>query len=296
MFGAGFWNGFSVGMGFELMRRILVPVIIIYLLLLCWWWLGPEKPQCSSARKVVAQRVIDEVVSGLREVSRDINKVEVFHLKNDPTDFVTFELRKQLMEGGRFDLSGTPIMEKIKAFLNLRNDGDFNVEKARRYAKRKNLDGVIIGTLNQFETTADGVVLDGVLKLVLANTEDVLVFPLSSLPKQAQEDGAQRAETVAIRLAAWERFGFVVLVILLLPITLIKLIKTVLTRESNGAILAVLVLITVLDGFSIHFLMGKEGVLGSSFVFCILLLSAIVFNLFVFSFTHKRLPLRPGEY
>ena len=298
MIGSGFWNGFSFGMGFELMRRVLVPILIIYLGLLCWWWLGPEKPQCSADRKIVAQRVIKQAVVELREVSRDIQKVDVLHLENDPTDFVTQELRKQLMEGGRFDLSGTPILEKLKNFLNLRNEGEFDAEQALKYAKRTKLDGVIIGVLNQFESTANGVVLEGMLKLIQVNTGMVLDFPLSSqLSKEVASAGVDGMESMVFaQLSGWGRLGIVVSVVLLLPILLIQLIKSVLLKESNGAILSVLVLITVFDGLAIRLLMGNDGFCGSWLVFCTLLLAAVLFNLFSFNFIRLRLPVHPSEY
>lgn len=295
----GFWNGFSFGMGFELMRRILVPVIAIYLGLCCWWWLGPEKPECSSERKEVARRVLEDVSIKLSDVSRAIYRIEVLHFENDPTDFVTYELRNRLMENGRFDLSGTPFFEKLFNFLNLRNDGMFNIEDARKFAKKKKLDGVVIGRLNQFELTAEGVVLDGMLMLVQADGEGVINFPLSSqIPEIAASSESSDVKSVAFftQLSDWERLGVVILIVLLLPVLLIKLIKFVLMKESNGAILSVLILITVVDGFAIRLLMGNEGLCGNVLIFCTLLLLAMVFNLFVFSFTRLRLPARPGEY
>ena len=160
----GLFHGFSFGAGFELMRRVVVPVVLALCILGLWWWLGPEKPSCDSARQHVARSAVEHAVTRMRAEQGDVRRAAVLHLANDPTDFVTLTLRRRLMEGGWLDLDGTPPMEKIRSLLNFRNPSVYDVEKAREYGKENGLDAVIIGNLDQFETTKDSAVLKGLLK------------------------------------------------------------------------------------------------------------------------------------
>ena len=147
----GLFHGFSFGVGFELMRRVVAPAILALCILGVWWWLGPEKPSCDSARQHVARSAVEHAVTRIRAEQGDVRRAAVLHLANDPTDFVTLTLRRRLMEGGWLDLDGTPPLEKVRSLLNFRNPSVYDVEKAREYGKENGLDAVIIGNLDQFD-------------------------------------------------------------------------------------------------------------------------------------------------
>ena len=173
------FNGFSFGAGFELMRRVIAPAILVATPLMLWWWLGPEKPSCDSARQLAARSAIAQVAERIRTERGDIRRAAVLHIANDPSDYVTLSLRSRLAEGGLLDLDGTPPSEKIRNLLNLRNEGQFDVEKAIEYGKSHGLDAVLIGVLDEFETVKGKAVLKGQLKFVRISKGDVVDIPFS---------------------------------------------------------------------------------------------------------------------
>ena len=189
----GLFHGFSFGAGFELMRRVVVPVVLALCILGLWWWLGPEKPSCDSARQHVARSAVEHAVTRIRAEQGDARRAAVLHLANDPTDFVTLTLRRRLMEGGWLDLDGTPPLEKVRNLLNFRNPSVYDVEKAREYGKENGLDAVIIGNLDQFETTNNSAVLKGLLKFVRIAKGDVVNIHPALLPKHGGKGGEARA-------------------------------------------------------------------------------------------------------
>lgn len=180
----GALHGFSFGVGLELVRRIVVPAILIATPLFCWWYFGPDKPDCDLVRRDLAHTAAGRVAECVRAGRGEIRRAAVLHLVNDPTDYMTEALRERLVEGGLLDLDSTPTMEKFRNLLNLRNPGCDDVDKARAYARKHNLDAVIIGTLDRFETIEGKGVLTGKVRFVRIAQGDVIEIPLSDIPPE----------------------------------------------------------------------------------------------------------------
>ena len=79
----GLFHGFSFGVGFELMRRVVAPAILALCILGVWWWLGPEKPSCDSARQHVARSAVEHAVTRIRAEQGDVRRAAVLHARDD---------------------------------------------------------------------------------------------------------------------------------------------------------------------------------------------------------------------
>ena len=297
----GLFHGFSFGAGFELMRRVIVPVILVAVPLVLWWWLGPEKPSCDSPRRLAAKYAIAQASERIFAERGDIRRAAVLHLANDPTDFVTLSLREQLMEGGRLDLDGTPSMEKIRNLLNLRNDGTFDAEKALAYGKDNGLDAVIIGTLDEFETVDGKAVLKGRLKFIRVAKGDGVDIPLSDTASGggiAEEVKKTLESEIAgpppPRLSLTTRIFLMALCIAILPVLSFPILKRVMGKKSNAATATVLVVLLALDGLIISAALGTSGTFCGLAVFLVAFAAAFGFDLFMLSYAQLRQPASPG--
>ena len=297
----GLFNGFSFGAGFELMRRVIAPAILVATPLMLWWWLGPEKPSCDSARQLAARSAIAQVAERIRTERGDIRRAAVLHIANDPSDYVTLSLRSRLAEGGLLDLDGTPPSEKIRNLLNLRNEGQFDVEKAIEYGKSHGLDAVIIGVLDEFETVKGKAVLKGQLKFVRISKGDVVDIPFSDDASgggsaaeiaKAVASGAAGEETASLSLTT--RILLLSLSIFLLPILAFPFLKMAMSKDSNVAAATALVILLAIDGFIISAALGTSGTFCGLSVFLIVFAAAFGYDLFMLSYAQLRRPPSPG--
>lgn len=295
----GFFHGFSFGAGFELMRRIIVPAILVAAPLGLWWWLGPEKPTCDTARKQAAQFAVAQVAERIRIARGDGRtlRAAVLHLENDPSDYVTERLRKQLGGGGHLDLDGTPVVEKIRNLLNLRNPGIGvdNVDEAVAYGRRHKLDAVVVGSIERFETVKGGTAeLVGTVKFIKLGADDtaneIVVIPLTN---KKIDDGVPPPpviETMSLPM----RLLLVALGIAIVPILLFPFLKLVMRRDSNVATALVLVLLLVIDGTIIGRLLGTSLDFFGLARFLIVLSAGFGYDLFMLSFAQLCRPALPG--
>ena len=297
----GWFHGFSFGAGFELMRRVIAPAILVATPLMLWWWLGPEKPSCDSARQLAARSAIAQAAERIRAERGDVRRAAVLHLANDPSDYVTLSLRSRLAEGGLLDLDGTPPSEKIRNLLNLRNEGQFDVEKAIEYGKNNGLDAVLTGVLDEFETVKGKAVLKGQLKFVRIAKGDVVDIPFSDGASgggsaaeiaKAIASGASGEETASLSLTT--RILLLSLSIFLLPILAFPFLKMAMRRDSNAATATALIILLAIDGFIISAALGTSGTFCGLAVFLIVFVAAFGYDLFMLSYAQLRRPPSPG--
>lgn len=295
----GFFHGFSFGMGFELMRRVIVPAILVATPLVLWWWLGPEKPECDSARSQAARTAVAQAVDRIRQERGDLRRAAVLHLTNDSTDFVTRELRDRLMNGGLLDMDGTPAVEKIRNLLNLRNPGVFSVDAAMEYGRDENLDVVITGEIKSFETVKGHAVLDGRLQFVRMADGHVTEIPLSNAADEglvgeiAEKVSSDLTGKPSASLSLSTRVILMVLAIIFLPVFVFPILKRVMSRDSNVATAVALVLLLIADGVIISMALGTSGTFCGLAVFLTALAASFGYDLFMLSYAQLSRPSLP---
>lgn len=298
----GFFHGFSFGAGFELMRRIIVPAILVAAPLGLWWWLGPEKPKCDTARKQAARAAVFQVAERIRVARGDgITRAAVLHLENDSSDYVTESLRERLSGGGLLDLDGTPVVEKIRNLLNLRNPGIGvdNVGEAVKYGQRHKLDAVVIGSIERFETVKGTAEITGMVKFVKLGADGKFVeipIPLTNkkAPPAGRESGDDPPPSWRETMSLPMRLLLVAVGIAIVPILLFPFLKLVMRRDSNAATALVLLLLLVIDGTIIGMLLGTRMEFLSLAMFLVTLSAGFGYDLFMLSFAQLCRPALPG--
>ena len=299
-----FSHGAMHGVGALLTRYILVPTILVAALMALWWWLGPEKPTCDSDRKEVANAAVEQAIVQIRAVQGDARRAALLHLVNDPTDYMTLTLRKRLMEGGWLDLDGTPPSEKIRNLFNFRNKGEFDYEKALEYGKDNELDAVIIGNLDRFETTKDGAALVGKLKFIRVAKGETVEIPLAAGdPSVAGEKANAKADNAPppapaaaeSGLSLTTRVCLLVVCIIALPLVTFPFLKMAMRKDSNVAAATALISLVAIDGVLIRaFLGGSDNFFGLA-IFLVALAASFGYDMFMLSYAQLCRPPSPGE-
>ena len=297
-----FSHGALHGVGAVLTRYILVPTILVAALMALWWWLGPEKPTCDADRKEVANAAVEQAVVQVRAAQGGVRRAALLHLVNDPTDYMTLALRKRLMEGGWLDLDGTPPSEKIRNLFNFRNKGEFDYEKALEYGKDNELDAVIIGNLDRFETTKDGAVLVGKLKFIRVAKGEVVEIPLAagdpSVVGEKANALAEKAPPAAPAdggLSLTTRICLLVVCVIALPLATFPFLKMAMRKDSNVAAATALISLVAIDGVLIRaFLGGSDNFFGLA-IFLVALAASFGYDMFMLSYAQLCRPPSPGE-
>ena len=287
----GFFHGFSFGVGFELMRRVIVPVILVLIPLMLWWWLGPEKPKCDSARSEAARIAVAQVADRICVERGDIKRAAVLHFANDPTDFVTNTLRERLMDGGLLDLDGTPVEEKIRNLVNLRNDGVYDVESAIKYAKSNDLDAVIIGLIERFETVKGKAELTGSVKFIKLNSGEIVEIPLTN--KKILDNVPSPGPTESMSFLT--RVLLAAVCVFIVPVLVFPFLKLVMRKDSNMATAAVLIALLVIDGVIISIMLGTSGTFLGLATFLMALAASFGYDLYMLSYAQLCRPALPGS-
>ncbi len=162
--------------------RILIKFItnLGSLLLICamiwlgWKYLGPVKPAVSELRRQVAIKNITQVIEDIRNNRKEIKTARLLHLANDPSDFITTLLRQRLELAGTLDLGDQTIQSKVKTLLNLPITAAADITQALEMTKHSKAQAMLFGTINNFEETRSGAILNMELTLARLPAGEIL--------------------------------------------------------------------------------------------------------------------------
>lgn len=302
------FNLISDYFGFSLLKSF-IPItgsvfFIIYIGYLTWISLGPEKPVPDQRRQSAALHVTKKITEELKTKRGGIRTTVLLHFANDPSDFFTDSLRNHLDSSGVLNLEDRTLGEKIRNKLNLRNYGCPSTKEAFASVSDKNVQGILWGTLEQYESTDSGVILKGTWQLLDSKAKTV-VYEGSFNYDTTSEKSAAIAKTAAETKELLEKelsvisaaarsvpgsirfFGFV-LTVLLLPIVTISFIRTMVAKRSNKINAFLLVIYTVV-GAILAFLMiggmfsGWLSIIG----FLLAVFAAFMYNYYLMCYALK---------
>lgn len=268
MFGKVLGNILSVTFWVACFRYIGTTLFLVVVLGLGWSALGPQKPTPDTARQSVADKVIASAADDLRRERGDIKRVAVMHFRNDSTDYLTLQFREKLSSSGTFDVNDTGVAEKFRNLLSLRNPGCFSVAEAVKYGRDAEVQAVIIGDVDTFESIDSGAILKGTIRMVDVRTGNIIseiAFHENSTKtfaaKMRKAVEMPQLQHEASSMPWYLRFLLYVSVVLLLPVVTIAFIRQMVAKRSNGCNAFVLSIYTVIDAIIAFFMIG--GTFGS---------------------------------
>ena len=288
--------------GFSLLKNVIPAIgtifFVLYVAYLVWASLGPQKPVPDQKRQAAAMTVAKNITEEIREQRGSICTVTLLHFANDPSDFFTNSLRDRLDSTGVLNLEDRPFMEKVRNKLNLRNYGYRSTKAAFDAVSDKNVQGILWGMLEQYESTKSGVILKGTWQLLDCQSKTIVcegtinydtskkstesLVRTIDKTKEALDRELSIFSSAASAIPWYIRLLGFVQTVLLLPILTISFIRTMVAKRSNKVNAFMLTTYTVI-GMILAFLMvgGMFASFGSVLGFLIASGCAFVYNYYI---------------
>jgi hypothetical protein len=271
-----------------LFTRIGAIGLILYLLSQGWAYFGPKKPQVGPLRRQVADHVIPKIVDDLRNSRQNIQSVVLLHLVNDPSDYVTDQLRVAIEQSGVVDLRDRTFLEKVRNKLGFRHPASDSLEYAVGRGQSAGVQGVIYGTVNTFESYRGGSALKVDVRMVEVATKQ-LVFEnqySKELPSILLSKANVQEQLTGV--SPLQRFLSWTVLVLLLPVFTIGFIRTMVRKESNRSNAFVLSIYTGVAVLLGYLLLGVDfSSWFSVLMFLVAMGAAFAYNIFIMTFALK---------
>jgi hypothetical protein len=265
-----------------------------------WSHYGPEKILPDEKRQEIGVKVVDQITSQIQEQRGTAKRAILLHFANDPTDFVTDRLREKISSSGILDLNDLGFWEKIRKQLNLRIEGCDSLVSALKTVEGEEVDAVIWGKIDQYESFKNSVIMKGSWQLVDIKTGNIICEgkidedTTRELPAKVADKIDEITEKISpiaqvTQTVAWyNRFLIFLLVILLLPIMTISFLRTMVSKRSNGINATILSIYTVIGMILAFFMVGACFASALSVIlFIVASLLAFIYNYFMMSFALK---------
>lgn len=259
--------------------------LLLYLGWLGWSRFGPRPPELSALRRQLADQILPSIVEDLRKGKDDIRSVVVLHLANDPTHYLTDQLRRQLQTGGVLDVFDPTLDEKTARALNLRVPGTVDRSRAVSEARGRGAQAVLFGEVRSFESYPSGATIDLEVNLVhLASRDVVFQRPYKKEITVGLLDDAAVQDELR-RHSPGQRFLGWLLCVLLLPVFTIGFIRAMVRRSSNRANAFTLGVYTCVNATLAYLLLGANlASLTSVLLFLLLVGGSVAYTLGVMTF------------
>ena len=276
---------FSLKWFFGFLTALGTAALALYLAWQGWSHFGPRKPGLGAERRQLVDQVMPQVVEDLRQARRDVHSVVLFHLMDDPTDYVSDRLRAELEQTGIFEMRDRSLTEKVKKALSLQITSVADVDAALQASQRLGAQGVLYGGVHVLESYPGGAKLDVQIILAKIDGRQIILdrrytkeLSTTALNPAAMQEGMSK-------ISAAQRFLGWVLMVLLLPVFSIGFIRVMVRKESNRANAATLAIYTAVDGLLAFLMVGAslESWI-SALMFLALVGAAFGYNMFIMTF------------
>ena len=280
----------------------------VFAVLFCvtaWYWLTPDPLPLAVSRKEAADAAVKTMLADIRANRGAAKSAVLLHFDNDPTDYVSNALRKEILSTGILDLKEIPLADRIRAKLHLRIPTYATLEEATNATAQAETDLVIWGQLTSFETTdGDSAVINGQYHLIDAQTMQPLFTGTISTtqdaaaaepPQDTQVATVATEQTTTPSVSAYEatvplyaRILAFLFIAILLPMITFPFFRSTAARRSNQANAVVLVLYAAIGGI-LAFLMigGSFATPALTALFFIAFIANVIYDLAMLSYATR---------
>jgi len=279
----------------------------VFAVLFCvtaWYWLTPDPLPLAVSRKEAADAAVKTMLADIRANRGAAKSAVLLHFDNDPTDYVSNALRKEILSTGILDLKEIPLADRIRAKLHLRIPTYATLEEATNATAQADTDLVIWGQLTAFETTdGDSAVINGQYHLIDAQTmQPLFTGTISTAKQEAAAEAAPETQAVAVveqtaepavsaheaTVPLYARILAFVFIAILLPMITFPFFRSTAAKRSNQANAVVLALYAAIGGI-LAFLMigGSFATPALTALFFIAFIANVIYDLAMLSFATR---------
>ena len=240
----------------DLLVRIASVLLIVWLLWTGWTQFGPQKPRADAIRTAAANVAAGQIGNALRENRLDVKSLTLINFADDPTNLIADDLRQRLDSAGTFILADRPLFDKFRRFLNVSQSATAEPEAALQLGKRNKTDGILYGTVHQFETVNGRAMIhidyhlvdsrsgETIYSGVYDNRAEATAPPLAAIPAAVSATMTDLAATLPFGGPLVLRFLGWLLIVLLLPVFTINFLVVMTEKRSNAVNAFVLITYT----------------------------------------------------
>lgn len=280
------------------LTSLIFIAFIIYLFYLGWSNFGPQKAVLNYERQAIANTAIQKMQREISQNRKNIRSAILLHFTNDSTDYFFNTLRYELNTSGVLDLKDASLGEKIKLKLNMRIKGPETLQEALEYSD-DDVQGILWGEIHRFESFSTGTVLQGEWFLIDSKSRTIVYtgkIDEKTIPQQqldlalsvpVQNKDIAHTEYTDNMIPWHMRFFGYILIVLLLPIVTISFIRVMVAKKSNKINAFLLGTYTILDAILAFFMIGGCFTVLSTVFFCIALVCAFFYNVYLMTFALK---------
>ena len=277
-------------MGFGPMRNVVWLVfakfgtvaLILFLIWQAYEYFGPRKPQVPEDRQEVATALFPEIVDDLSANRGTILSLAMLHLGNDPSDFVTNGLYNELELAGIFDLRDHTLGEKLYEVMRFRHDEYAGSADAIAEGRSRDVEGVVFGEVESFETDSGGAQISLLIGLADVNSGQVI---FSQRYTDSDGEGLAALQKPIKKFSWIKRFLAWAIFVLLLPVFTITYLRAAVRKRSNRANGFTLGLYTFV-GVALAYMLLGVGFSGfwSALGLLIAIVVVLLYNVFLMSY------------
>lgn len=249
-----------------------------------WKRVGPRRPELNAVRRQLADDMVPEVVEALREARSGVRSAVFFHLVNDPSDYLTDGLRRELELTGVLQLNDMTLGEKVRRLLSLPVSTTAQLPEALEQARGRGAQAVLLGAVHTFESVGSGGVLEFDITLAELGRGTVLFHRKFARDTSAGLPGLAAIEDGVSRVGGPERLVAWVAAVLLLPVFTVGFIRAMVRRGSNRANGVTLGLYTIIDLLLAYVLVGASfATWTAAILFLLMGAAAFAYNVLIMS-------------
>ena len=287
-------NIYTTGLSAFLLRIASI-LLIVYVLWTGWTQFGPQKPRADAIRTAAASVAADHISDALRENRQDIKSLTLLNFADEPTNLISDGLRERLSSAGTFLLAERSFFDKVKRRLNLSQSTTAEPETTLRLGKRNKTDGVLYGTVHQYETVKGRAMIHIDYYLVDCRTGETVY--------SGEYDNRTETTSLSATIPMMPDFASVVpvggswllrffgwlLIILLLPVFTINFLIAMTEKRSNRINAFVLITYTCIGAILAWLMISPNWESYLSFVLLgLLCLGALWYNVQMMTFAVRQ--------
>jgi len=211
----------------------------------------PDKPNLDQLRLEIGEQACWAVIDSLPPDIKPSEQTAVLRLTGDKTRYITSKLEELIERTGKVSLMDKSFFEKVIRELKIEDEQVGTFDHALEVGKKSGANYVLFGEIEKFVSDRDHARIKMDVRLVDITKEKVMMTNLIDLQPSL-------AKVKVRTISTWSRILFWIIFTVSMPLIFIKLIRHVLSRESNAANLIIVLSFTFVSFFLALILIGFD--------------------------------------
>lgn len=240
----------------ELLKKLLKIKFAIILLAITGAWniyqiAKPDKPNLDMLRLEIGEQACWSIIDSLPTDIRPVEKTVVLRFTGDNTRYITSKLEELIERTGKVSLMDKGFFDKVLRELKIEDKEVNTFDEAFEIGRKSGADYVIFGNIEEFISDREHARLKMNVRMIDIAKEKTIMANIIDL-----QPSIVTAKVTTI--SPWSRILFWILFTIFMPLIFIKLVRHVLSMESNAANFTLVLSFTAVSFFLALILAGFD--------------------------------------